>query len=144
MQSGTAAVRKGCLPLLNATTPPKRLFSYSLLLFSSSCARSKGLLTVASSRFCPLLVPLIFDMSWYHPFTECPSAPSVEGGAGLHLESFWVPLNLPTIFRRKTNSMIHGGKTDKLESITMKNTCFLNSLLRDSNGKPQAGKITYK
>ena len=83
MQSEMAAVRKGCLPLLNATTPPKRLFSYSLLLFSSSCARSKGLLTVASSRFCPLLVPLIFDMSWYHPFTECPSAPSVEG-TGTH------------------------------------------------------------
>lgn len=85
------------------------------------------------------------DLGFFHiPDFPTSSAPSVEGGAGLHLENFWVPLNLPTIFRRKTNSMIHGGKTDKLESITMKNTCFLNSLLRDSNGKPQAGKITYK
>ena len=82
------------------------------------------------------------DLGFFHiPDFPTSSAPSVEGGAGLHLDNFWVPLNLPTIFRHKTNSMIHGGKTDKLESITMKNTCFLNSLLRDSNGKPQAAKI---
>ena len=30
--------------------------------------------------------------------------------------------------------MIHGGEMYKLERITMKNTCFLNSVLTESNG----------
>lgn len=40
----------------DATTPPKGV-AYSLLLCSSSCSSSKGLLTVASSRYCPCFFP---------------------------------------------------------------------------------------
>ena len=36
--------------------------------------------------------------SFHVPDFPTSSAPSVEGGAGLHLENFWVPLNLPKSF----------------------------------------------
>lgn len=58
-----------CIPVWNATTPLKWLF-YNFLLQSNGTFRSKGLLSVACSMYCPLLVPLNLVTSWYGPLIE--------------------------------------------------------------------------